>query len=135
MYVFHFFLGHTLFVFFLATPCSEIYSHANNSLIRLLTDEFLLCREQKYWKTALLCWATAAREKDMRSRTDKSTTLAVILSCFDLRALPFGSDINILKLDMFLYFCTLFNTLRTITSDTVGMVNDEVREEEEDRRW
>mmetsp|Transcript_7504 Transcript_7504/g.11849 ORF Transcript_7504/g.11849 Transcript_7504/m.11849 type:complete len:87 (-) Transcript_7504:68-328(-) len=59
---------------------------------------------------------------------DKSTTLAVISSCFDLLALPFGNDINMRKLDIFLVFRTLFNTLRTITSETVGMAND--REEE-----
>ena len=56
--------------------------------------------------------------------TDKSTTVAVISSCFDLRALPLGNDINILKLDMFLVLRTLFNTFRTITSETVGIDNE-----------
>ena len=60
--------------------------------------------------------------------TDQSTTVAVISSCFDLLALPFGNDINIRKLDIFRVLRTLFNTLRTITSATVGVAENE-------RRW
>ena len=66
---------------------------------------------------------------------DRSTTLAVMSSCFDLRALPFGNDVSILRLDIFLVFLTFPNTLRMITSDTVGMVKEDVREEEEEQIW
>jgi len=57
--------------------------------------------------------------------------VAVISSCFDLLALPFGKDMSILKLEIFLVFLTLFNTFRTITSDTVGIANEYGRADEE----
>ena len=56
--------------------------------------------------------------------TDKSTTLAVMSSCFDRLALPLGRDMSILRLAILRVFRTLFKTLRTITSDTVGIANE-----------
>lgn len=53
-------------------------------------------------------------------KQSRSTTVAVMSSCFDLLALPLGNDINKRKLDIFLVLRTLFNTLCTITSETVG---------------
>ena len=55
-------------------------------------------------------------------------------SCFDLLALPFGSDMRVRKLDMFLVFRTLFNTLCTITSETVGNEYGDRDEEQKCRR-
>jgi hypothetical protein len=61
--------------------------------------------------------------------TDKSTTVAVISSCFDLLALPFGNDLSIRKL-VFRDLETLLSTLRTITSATLGVENERRRRRE-----
>ena len=61
--------------------------------------------------------------------TDKSTTVAVISSCFDLLALPFGNDLNIRKL-VFRDLETLLSTFRTITSATFGVEKERRRRRE-----
>lgn len=53
------------------------------------------------------------------TKADKSTTLAVISSCFDRRARPCGNDINVCKLDIFRDRRTLFKTRRIMTSATL----------------
>ena len=61
---------------------------------------------------------------DYETNADRSTTHAVMSSCFDRRARPGGNDISACKLEMLRVRRTLFKTRRTMTSATVEFRRD-----------